>query len=151
MSLVSPHLVWSSAVYSSRKVTMVTIQAIMLSGRYRCGALLRHWSADNTGICQLSSRCRECIEDLPHILSSCYALENVRNDLVQFTHNYADELSTELKSLILGKCIPDSNSFTLFIVDCSTDTKVITLTQDLGDQVLYHAFSITRTWPLAKL
>ena len=80
------------------------------------------------------------------IISSCYALENVRNDLVQFTHNYADELSTELKSLILRKCLPDSNSFTQFIVDCSTDTDVITLTQYLGDQVLYHAFAITRTW-----
>ena len=79
-------------------------------------------------------------------MASCYPLETVRNDLVRFTSNYADTLPVKLKSFILRKCLLDYSSFIQFILDCSTDSEVITLTQDLGDQVLNHVFAITRTW-----
>ena len=68
MSLLTPHLLWKTAGHSPTRVAMATIQALFLSGRYRCGSLIRHWAPciDN-GFCHLSPACTEIIEDISHI------------------------------------------------------------------------------------
>ena len=47
MSLQRSHPIWLTAGHSPFKVAMATIQAKMLSGRYRCGYLTRHWSSSD--------------------------------------------------------------------------------------------------------
>ena len=47
MSLQRSHPIWLTAGHSPFKVAMATIQAKMLSGRYCCGYLTRHWSSSD--------------------------------------------------------------------------------------------------------
>ena len=42
MSLLTPHLIWRTAGHSPFKIAMASVQALFISGRYRCGALTRH-------------------------------------------------------------------------------------------------------------
>ena len=65
MSVVRPHPLWETAGHSPIKVAMATIQALFLSGRYRCGKLTRHWSAAGDGSCSMSSSCSGSLEDIP--------------------------------------------------------------------------------------
>ena len=43
MSLAKIHPLLSTAGHSSNNVAKSLVQSVMLSGRYRCGALIRHW------------------------------------------------------------------------------------------------------------
>ena len=92
MSLVSPHPVWSSAGSSPSKVTMATIQAQMLSGRYKTESLCSKWKPECTGICLLSPLCSSSPEDLKHILQDCMALIPIRENLLRFTGRYCENL-----------------------------------------------------------
>ena len=147
MSLVNPHPLWKTAGHNPIQVSMATVQASLLSGRYRCGALLRHWSsARETGYCKLSLSCSQVLEDVPHIIRWCPSLANVRHGLLDYTYRYSSNLPIELMSLIRSKCTPSSPTFVDFILDCSTDPNVIKITQELGPDVLVHFFAVTRTW-----
>ena len=70
MNLTSPHPLWTTAGSSPYQVTMATIQAVMLSRRYRTQQLLRHWSSSSDGSCQAPG-CTgtQQPEDLHHILA----------------------------------------------------------------------------------
>ena len=57
MSLHKPHPIWSTAGSSPSKVAMATIQAQMLSGRYRTQLLCSHWTPGSNKCCQLSPSC----------------------------------------------------------------------------------------------
>ena len=64
MSLTKPHPMLQYAD-NSYKVNKITTVLRMLSGRFRSGSLLRHFSSNISGICEL---CQTELEDLPHIL-----------------------------------------------------------------------------------
>ena len=146
MSLVTPHPLWVTAGSSPSKVAMATIQAKMMSGRYRTERLCRHWSKNKDGFCLLSSSCAETIEDIPHILSTCTALTATRDKLLDFTVQYSHSVPT-IAPLIIEHCTPASPNFCQFLVDCSTIPDVILATQTPhGIDVLFHLFNITRTW-----
>ena len=69
MSLTRPHPLWYTAGSSPSKVAMASIQALMISGRYRSEALFRHWAPKNkNGFCLLSPTCSETVETIQHIL-----------------------------------------------------------------------------------
>ena len=53
MSLCHPHPIWTSAGSSPFETKKATVQARMLSGRYRTCWLRRHWSGDQTGMCRV--------------------------------------------------------------------------------------------------
>ena len=147
MSLLTPHLLWRTAGHSPFKVAMATVQALFISGRYRCGALTRHWAIPpNDGWCELSSECIGIVEDIPHIIQCCPALNDVRLRLHEYTLKYSSTLPLELMQLLREKCIPSSPSFVSFIVDCSNDPDAILLSQRLGDFIYEHLFTCTRTW-----
>ena len=79
MSIVKPHPLWKAAGNSSYKITMATIQAKILSGRYRTGVLTRYWkSSSQEGFCTLSPACALAIDDFNHILVDCPALTYAR-------------------------------------------------------------------------
>ena len=147
MSLVTPHLIWRTAGHSPFKVAMASVQALFISGRYRCGALTRHWTCPPTdGCCELSSQCINIIEDIPHIIQHCPALQKVRLGLHEYTMNYSSTLPHELMCLLREKCVPSNPSFVSFILDCSSDPDAILLSQQHGESVFEFLFACTRTW-----
>ena len=146
MSLTSPHPLWLTAGSSPSKVTMATVQSLMVSGRYRTESLCSNWSKNKTGVCLLSPECSNTKEDIPHILKSCQALAKTRGKLISFTHEYSDKLPADIKQLSLQLCNQDSPTFVQFLLDCSVLPSVITATQLHGNVVLDYLFSISRTW-----
>ena len=120
-------------------------QARMLSGRYRCEALLRHWKPQNTGLCLLSDSCDEP-EDLTHIVQRCVALEDVRRKLIDHTDIIASSLPEYIKKIVILYCNPESQAFCEFLLDCSTMPLVISAVQSYGDEVFHPLFDLTQTW-----
>ena len=145
MSLTKPHPIWTTAGCSPSKVSMATIQAQMISGRYRTEQLCSHWSKNKTGSCLLSPACSSTVEDLSHILSLCHALQPIRVKLMSFTLKYCEEV-TSIKKLTLSLCTPSNPSFCQFLLDCSCIPSVISAVQSQGSDLLNHLFHITRTW-----
>ena len=145
MSLTTPHPLWSTAGSSPSKIAMATIQAQMLSGRFRTELLCSHWSKNKTGVCLLSPSCSSTVEDLHHILAHCEALEPTRVKLMNFTREYSATVPS-ITQLILYLCTPTSENFCQFLLDCSTIPAVIKAAQMHGTDVLHHLFHITRTW-----
>ena len=145
MSLTTPHPIWFTAGNSPYKVAMANIQAKMVSGRYRCGSLLSHWSKDESGCCRITPQCQGTIEDLPHLLQFCSGLLLVRQKLLAFTQSFSSTLPTEIKDVLVAKCNPNLPSFCSFILDCSNDPDVILLRQNFGKNVLFTFFEVTRT------
>ena len=146
MSLTTPHPLWKTAGHSPYKIAMATIQAKMLSGRYRCGALTRHWNLGHGGGCLISPYCTNILEDLVHILKFCPGLNATRISLYDYTMSFANSLPTNLRNLICKKCDPSTPSFVNFMLDCSSDPDVILICQEEGFHILEPLFSVTRTW-----
>ena len=146
MSLSSPHPLWTTAGSSPAKVLMATVQALMISGRYRSESLCRHWSKNKQGFCLLSPACSTTVEDIPHILQSCSGLGPVREKLVSFTINYTKNIPTIISELILSLSNPTNPKFCQFLLDCTCIPEVIRTVQLHGQAVLDHLFSISRTW-----
>ena len=146
MSLIHCHPLWMTAGSSPFKVAMATVQAAMLSGRYRTGALMRHWSSSKSGNCILYPTCYDEIEDIPHLLQHCPALNSVRVGLAEFTKQISLKLPPFIAHTLLQQCCPSSPSFCSFLLDCSTVAAVVSLVQDFGNEVLNYFFEVTRTW-----
>ena len=147
MSLNHIHPLFWTAGNSPRQVAMATIQASMISGRYRCGTLTRHWNSDkDEGFCSLSPQCTGYLEDIDHILVSCIILDPIREKLFAFTEDYSSNLPMYLQELIMQKFSRLNPNFSQFLLDCSIDCDVIVLAQKYGDDILRHIFLITRTW-----
>ena len=146
MSLCRPHPLFSSAGSSPSKVSMATVQALMLSGRYRTEYLLRYWSSNSNGFCKLSPECSIKIEDVQHIVQICPALADTRETLREFTNKYVSNLLPTLSTLILKFCVPSHPNFCDFLLDCSTIPEVVCLVQSLGGDVYTPLFDVTRTW-----
>ena len=84
MSLTRPHPMLEFAD-NSYKVNKITTVLRMISGRFRCGSLLRHFSPNVSGICVL---CEMELEDLPHILvPRCLTLNQRAASIMNFAIN----------------------------------------------------------------
>ena len=150
MSLKSPHSIWTTAGSSPAKVKKATIQALMLSGRYRTEALARHWSRTNkAGSCLLFPECSGAFDDIEHILQYCPALEETRDYLLDYTRSYVTKLDLPVAEIILMLCSPSNPDFCQFLLDCSSLPTVITLCQDYGSSCLPDMFEVSRTWVYA--
>ena len=146
MSLVSPHPIWSSAGSSPSKVTMATVQARMLSGRYRTELLCSKWKPECTGLCLLSPLCSSTPEDLKHILQDCIALIQTRQNLSEFTCRYCENLP-DVSSIVFYFLDPSNPEYCQFLIDCSTIPRIISASQTYGVSYIHnHLFNITRTW-----
>ena len=145
MSLTSCHPIFASAGSSPSKVAMATVQATMISGRYRTEALCSHWT-NRSGKCLLSEECMDQLEDIPHIITQCCALNPSRERLMDYTRKYSARLSPPLASLLLNLCSKTDKTLCNFLLDCSTLPEVISATQIHGPIVHEHLFNVTHTW-----
>ena len=144
MSLTKPHPIWTSAGSSPAKIAMATVQARMLSGRYRTELLCSHWSNNKSGKCLISENCLDTTEDLEHILVSCDALHPTRLKLSDYTNTL--QCTHAIKHIIDKYCNPSSPSFCQFLLDCSVLPEVISAVQSEGQFIHEILFNITRTW-----
>ena len=146
MSLVSTHPIFTTAGSSPPKVAMATVQAVMLSGRYRTEALCSHWSKNKQGVCLLSDSCSTTEDDINHILTRCPALDETREDLTKYTENYLKKLPLQVQVLLNKLCSSSNPSFCDFLLDASSQPEVISAVQVHGPLLLHHTFCVTRTW-----
>ena len=147
MSLTSAHPIWTTAGPNPYQVMMSTIQATMISGRYRTEELCSNWSPPSSGCC-LTPLCIEqsMQENLHHILVTCASLEPTRERLLKFTRYISEQQPPHVQELIGRYCNPTSLLFLQFLLDCSTIPEVISTTQEHGQAILCPLFRITRTW-----
>ena len=142
MSLTKPHPLWLTSGSSSYQVSMTTVQAIMLSGRYRTEQLCSRWSgrSPNCKLCKQNEP-----EDLHHILTVCDSLEPTRIQLSGFTNNLLLQCP-EVTPVVLKYCVPTEPLFIQFLLDCSVLPEVIRLSQTYGSVIFHLLFRLTRTW-----
>ena len=147
MSLTLSHPIFTSSGHSPLKVAMARVQALMLSGRYRFGALVRHWTRNYDGTCCLSPQCRNngILEDIHHVLQFCPALEWVRTKMMNFTLTCSLHLPNEVKEFLLLVCTPNSSSFCHFLLDCSSLPQLRDRKASFRSFMTFF-FDISRTW-----
>ena len=115
----------------------------MLSGRYRVGSLLKYFSSNDTGICEL---CNSEEENLSHILiPRCPLLKEQRELLILYSRNILKNSLT--CSEIFEEILIDNNEELLvqFVLDCSILPAVIKAAQQ-DSSILPLLFKISRTW-----
>ena len=145
MSLLSSHPIWTTAGASPYQTAMSTVQATMLSGRYRTELLCSNWSTSSSHCKTPSCHGQGVDEDLHHILAACNSLETTRQSLAAFTSNVCLE-SPQVKPIVQKFCAPTHPQFVQFLLDCSALPEVILMKQQHGPSVLNPLFRITRTW-----
>ena len=141
MSLLRPHPILATAGHSYDTNKMV-VQLRMLSGRYRVGSLLRHFSPSISGICEL---CGLELEDIEHLLiPRCPALQERRRLLLDYFTSVLAQ--SEICTAIFRSMEERGNShWVQFVLDCSVIPEVITAAQK-DDTVYPLLFKATRTW-----
>ena len=142
MSLTKPHPIWTTCHNNTYEVCKAITQAKMLSGRYRTDRLLRHFTDNSEGICQICTS--KSIGSIEHILLACPSLENHRVKLMRMLDqsDYHDDSKCLIRTIISV----NSNISIQLLLDCSPIPEVITLQQSLGEQVLEDIFKFSRTW-----
>ena len=141
-----PHPVWWTCGSSSSAVRAATVQAKMMSGRYRSCWLRRHWSGES-GACRLPG-CGQVPGDVAHLLSAeCPALQPYL--ATTLTHILAMlSPNKDLLSLFVNAVSDnDRESAVSYILDPSTSPRVIALVQQCGQgPVLEPLFRMSRAW-----
>ena len=143
MSLNCPHpmLTWATDSYKVNKCITVSR---LLSGRFRCGSLLRHfYPLVTSGLCEL---CGIGVEDIPHIiLPKCSALKDRSNSLLSFASNTLANSSAA--SAILRNILSSEDDFlkVQFFLDPTVLPDVISANQK-DKNILNLILSVMTTW-----
>ena len=141
MSLLQPHPILRT-VTDSYSVNKMIIQLRMLSGRYRVGTLLKHFSPSHSGICEL---CGLEMEDLTHLLvPRCPALAERGALLLEYSRSVLQK-SPVCSSIFEAVLLCNEETRVQFVLDCSVLPLVITAAQH-DKEVLSILFKVTRTW-----
>ena len=145
MSLSRPHPIWTSAGSSPYEVKKATVQARMLSGRYRTCWLRRHWSGDQSGNCNIPG-CINVPGTLQHLATG--ECPGLHNSLVRAVALWKSFLSDNpmLFSVVKHFSLGDPTSFLSFLLDPTTQPLVISLTQIHGTIISEKLCYMTRTW-----
>ena len=140
-----PHPIWWTCGASPSAVRAATVQAKMLSGRYRSCWLRRHWTAES-GACRLPG-CGVVPGDVAHLVSGlCPTLQPQLQSTLRNLENLLEPYPL-LLPLLSGALKSDSQTATTFILYPSTDPSVIQLCQAYGHvSVLNPLFRACRAW-----
>ena len=145
MSLCKPHPIWTSAGSSPYEVRKATVQARMLSGRYRTCWLRRHWSGDQSGACKIPG-CSGEPGTLRHLATGeCLGLATALVRAVGLWSSFLKD-NPILFPLVQEVSLGDPDEFLAFLVDPTTRPPVITLTQTYGTIITEQLCYMTRTW-----
>jgi hypothetical protein len=139
------HPLWRTCGASATAVRAATVQARMLSGRYRTDWMRRHWAGEESGACRLPG-CGAARGDLPHLLAgACPALAPALAHVLGFWDRV---LATHplLLTPVLSALQGPPGHFVTFVLDPSTDPAVIALCQQHGRGVLDPLFRLSRAW-----
>ena len=138
------HPLWATCGSSPTAVRAATVQARMLSGRYRTDWLRRHWTGES-GACRLPT-CTSPQGDLPHLLSAaCPALLSTLAKSLQYWVQCLS-LLPDLLPPVQSPLQASPVAFTTFLLDPSTDPAVISLVQKYGRGILDNYFRLARSW-----
>ena len=133
---------WRAAVTSYQVNKCVQVSR-MLSGRFRCGALLRHLHPHISGLCEL---CRLELEELPHFLiPRCPKLKHRVPSLLRFAREtFAPSYiaSTIFEEMIQNE---DDQKKVQFLLDPSTILEIIAAEQN-SPGILEIFLTVTTTW-----
>ena len=139
------HPMWQTCGSSPSAVRAATVQAKMISGRYRSCWLRRHWTQES-GACRLPA-CGMVPGDVAHLLSGeCPALQPVLATTLLHMKSLL-EPHAHLLPPLQSALDRDRETATTFLLDPSTDPSVISLCQSYGRQsVLRPLFQVCRAW-----
>ena len=144
MSLATTHPIWTSAGSSPYEIRKATVQARMLSGRYRTCWLRRHWSGDLTGTCSIPG-CPNMPGTLLHIATGeCPGLVQAYSHATALWNTFLADNPILLPIIQLAQA--DRSRFLSFLLDPSTQPSVISLVQKEGNVVTDQLCYLTRTW-----
>ena len=145
MSLCNPHPIWTSAGSSPFEIKKATIQARMLSGRYRTCWLRRYWSGDPTGHCRVPG-CSQQPGTLQHIATGeCPGLSAAAEKANAIWDSF---LAHNPILTPIVQQYRNSSNFLSFLLDPTTKCEVIALNQTQGknESILEKLCYMTRTW-----
>ena len=141
MSVLRPHPILTTSGHAY-DINKMIVQLRMLSGRYRVGSLLRHFSTEHSGLCEL---CGLEAEDIVHLLvPRCPKLLERRSLLIEYTEGALRESQVCLN--IFKNILESSQEQQVqFFLDCSVIPEVIQAAQT-DNSILTLLFRTTRTW-----
>ena len=125
----------------------LTIQLMLLSGRYRTEKLRRHWSSNKMGYCVYPS-CTNLkqIDDEEHFLLYCQALNCERRRLCSKIFSYSCDKPV-LSNLLTKYLYGDDDLLKMqFLLDASTLPDIISASQLHGISILAECAKIGRLW-----
>ena len=139
------HPLWQTCGSSPSAVRAATVQAKMLSGRYRSCWLRRNWT-EESGACRLPG-CGAVPGDVAHVLSAeCPALQPYLAPTLLHLKTILSP-SPHLLPPLMAALQGDREKTTTFFLDPSTDSLVIELCQLYGrETVLAPLFRVSRAW-----
>ena len=144
MSLLKPHPLWTTYGSNPHEVNKAVIVAKLLSGRYRTDWLARHWTPKNKeGYCLLCPGL-SLPGDIPHLLSTCQALQEKRLHLFNYWRS-TTENNNHLFTLVNSVVDGDATSFIQFVLDPSVVPEIISGVQK-EHFTLNEIFHLSRTY-----
>ena len=146
-SLPKPHPMLSYSFGNSLDARALTIQLMLLSGRYRTEKLRRHWSSNKMGYCVYPS-CTNLkqIDDEEHFLLYCPALNCERRRLCSKIFSYSCDKPV-LSNLLTKYLYGDDDLLKMqFLLDASTLPDIISASQLHGISILAECAKIGRLW-----
>ena len=143
MSLTTPHPLWTTCGDNPFEISKATVQAKLLSARYRTDRLLRHFDNNLTGECTL---CPDGSDgSLEHLLLLCPSLAQCREQQLQMLKN-SPAISDKAKNIIFAASVNSVSHFVQLLLDCSVIPEVIVTSQEGHKNILDEIFKFTRTW-----
>ena len=146
MSLVSPHMLLTSAGSNPYEVAKARVQLQFLCSTYRSAKLCRHWTPSNpNGFCTFSTCWSDSeVETSEHILLFCPAYQTTRLWLFTLGSKLRNFLSQELVAKFFHLSTP--RNIVQLLLDCTALPEVIALSQLHGQDIYDDLFYYGRTW-----
>jgi hypothetical protein len=146
MSLARPSAIWTSCGSDQYEVRKATVQARMLSGRYRTCWLRRHWSGDTSGVCRVPGCTGDSPGTLLHLATGqCPGLAAATSAAARHWAEFL-LLHPEILPLILELLHAEPGEFLAFLLDPSTHPAVVVLSQQQGNGVVDKLCFLSRSW-----
>ena len=144
MSLSTPHLLWTTCSSNPFETNKATVQASLLSGRYKTDYLSRHWNHSNPhGFCLLCPE-KLLFGTVQHFLLHCEALSEQRSKLVDLWSKHTED-DGHLYQLLHQLLQSSPEHLVQFLLDPSAVPQAVTLCQK--KLVTFdNLFYLTRTW-----